>query len=228
MRYYKILNESECHNGLQYRDGLNVDPVPFQEEGSCVPGGIYFASKDILAFLDMGPWIREVTLPSDAKWVKDPSEPEKFRANRVVLGPRRKITAPVVEELLDEGADVHARCDEALLLASAHGHLKVVKLLLKHGADVHAHDDRALRLASKKGHLEVVKLLLQHGADVHAGNDVALRLAMANGHLEVVKLLLKHGADVHADNDVALRWASANGHLEVVKLLLEYGAIADL
>ena len=163
MKYYKILNEEENHNGFQYKDGLNIDSVPFQPKGSCVRGGIYFASKDILAFLDYGSWIREVTIPRDARWVKDPGDgPEKFRADRVILGRRRKITAKVVKELIEEGANIHANRDYAFRYASDNGHTETVKVLLKHGADVHAYDDEALKWASNNGHTETVRLLKEY------------------------------------------------------------------
>ena len=223
MNFYKILNEKENHNGLQFKIGLNVDPVPFQKKGSCCPGGIYFARKDILVFLDYGPWLRKVTIPTDAEMVLDPGgEPEKWRASKVILGKKEKITTKVIERLIQEGADVHACEDVALKWASADGHFEVIKLLLRHGVDVHAQKDVALRWASNNGHLEVVKLLFEHGADVHASKDEAFRWASRNGHLEVVKLLLEHGANVHAQKDVALRWAIMNEHTEVVKLLEEW------
>jgi len=96
--------------------------------------------------------------------------------------------------LLDAGADVHARDDLGLRLASWNGHAKVVKVLLTVGADVHAYDDEALQYASEYGHVEVVKVLLDAGANVHANDDSALRWASENGHLEVIKLLKQHGA----------------------------------
>ena len=224
MNFYKVLNETECHYGLQFKTGLNVDPVPFQKEGSCCPGGIYFAREDILAFLYHGPWLRKVTIPTDAEMVLDPGgEPEKWRASKVILGKKEKITTKVIERLIQEGADVHTREDCTLREASGNGHLEIVKLLLEHGANVHAQEDKALRWASRNGHTKVVELLLEHGADVRAYDDEALRWASYNGHLGVVKLLLENGADVHACKDEALRRARRNGHTEVVELLLEHG-----
>jgi hypothetical protein len=137
MKYYKILNKEECHNGLQYKDGLNEDPLPFAEDGSCVAGGIYFASKDIFAFLGYGPWIREVTIPDDARMVKDPGRgSEKFRANKVILGSRRKIDADVIKELVEEGANIHAGNNYALRWAVRSGYTETVELLLDCGADL--------------------------------------------------------------------------------------------
>ena len=51
---WKLTNEAETHNGLRYHDGLVVDPLPFNDDpsASCCPGGIYFAGRDTLAFIE--------------------------------------------------------------------------------------------------------------------------------------------------------------------------------
>ena len=226
MKFYKVLHEMEYHNGLQFQDGRVDDPRPFREKGSCVPGGIYFAPvTSIFAFLDYGPWIREVTVLDDIKMVKDPGYgPEKYRASSVVLGPRERWADPeVLRRLIEEGADVHAADDFALRWASKNGHTEAAKVLLEAGADVHMWNDEALRWAARNGHTEVVRLLLDAGADVHARDNEALRWAARNGHTETVRLLLDAGADVHAWNDYALRLAARNGHTEVVQVLREAG-----
>ena len=226
MKYYKITNKEEKHNGLQYQDGLIVDPVPFNPTGNCETGGIYFASEDIFAFLDYGPWLREVTLPADVQVYENPGEPTKWKADKVFLGSRREINAQVIKKLIEEGANVHAGNDYALRYASENGHTQVVKLLLEHGANVHVYDDYALREASECGHTDIVKLLLEHGANVHADNNYALRHASKNRHTDIVKLLLKHSANVHARDDFALCYASKNGHTKVVALLKQYSRLA--
>ena len=38
MKFYKVTNEEEVHNGLQYHDGLNVDPIPFNPTGPAALG----------------------------------------------------------------------------------------------------------------------------------------------------------------------------------------------
>ena len=105
MNYYKITNKNETHHGLKYKTGLNIDPKPWNPSGNCEEGGIYFSREDILFFLDYGPWIRKVTIPTNIPIYTNPGLPVKFKAHRVILGPRRKITAAVIKELLAEGAD---------------------------------------------------------------------------------------------------------------------------
>jgi len=217
MKYYKILNKDENHNGLQYKTGINIDPLPFNPSGNCRSGGIYFAREDILAFLSYGCWIREVTLPDREEIYENPRNPKKFKAHSVILGERREINLDVIKELVNEGANVHVDYDEALRWASLKGHLEVVKYLVSEGANVHVCNDWALRCAVYNGYFEIVQYLVSVGVNVHADNDDALRLASENGHLEIVKFLVNVGANVHADNDDALRLASENGHLEIVK-----------
>lgn len=192
MNYYKILNENEKHFDMQYKTGLNVDVEPFNPSGDCELGGICFADKDILAFLYNGLWLRKVTVPEGEEVYENPDYPKKYKAHQVILGEREKITPEVIERLIKEGADVHARNDEALRWATSKGYLEVVKVLLEYDADVRASDNEALCWAAEKGYLEIAKLLLKKGANVHADNNYPLRWANTFNHLEVVKLLKKH------------------------------------
>ena len=89
--YYKVTNKDECHHGFQYKDGLNIDTNEFQPEGSCVKGGLYFTTLEhITYFFDYGIYVREVTIPEDAKMVEDP-EGDKWRADKIILGERYSI-----------------------------------------------------------------------------------------------------------------------------------------
>jgi len=194
--YFKITNSKENHSGFQYYDGLNILEDEFNNNpaASCVPGGLYFSdAENIFEFLDYGSYLREVTLPindPDFKMVKD--ENNKWRANKIILGKRRKLT-----------------------------NVSTFEYLISHGANIHTYDDNAIRWASHYGHLEVVKLLISKGANIHAANNYALRWASENGHIEVVQLLISKGANIHANDDCAIIWAVDNGYLEIVKLLVE-------
>ena len=189
MKFYKYTNPEEVHHGLKYHTGLNIDILPFNPSGNCTPGGIYFAREDILAFVDYPGWIREVRLPKGETIYKNPCKPEKWKAHRVILGPRRPVNAKTIKALIAEGADVHTCDDYAMGAASTNGYSTIVRVLIKAGANIHTHNDIALRLASKYGRLAVVKVLIKAGADVHACNDMALRMAADKGHTDVVQAL---------------------------------------
>jgi hypothetical protein len=191
MNYYKILYKNKTHHNLVYKEGLNVDPIPFNPTGSCRPGGIYFARKAILAFLYVGPLICKVTLPKDARIYKDPNRIEKWKADKVILGKVEKINAAVIKKLIKEGANVHASDDRALRWASQCGYLDIVKCLIKNGANVHANNNTALQYASYAGHLNIIKCLVKNGANIHAGMDYALHLATTQGHQAIARYLNK-------------------------------------
>lgn len=94
-KYFKITNFRETHYGLEYKDGFNRDPIPFSNTGSCVPGGLYFASKKYIhRFYDFGVWIRPVSLPLDNPDFKMVSDGNKFRANMINLGKRYSLLVP--------------------------------------------------------------------------------------------------------------------------------------
>jgi len=217
MNYYKILNEEESHHNLQYKTGLNIDPYPFNPSGDCQPGGIYFASNDILAFLEYGPWIRKVTLLEDTQVYENPGRPKKWKANKVLLGERRRINIEVIQELLNEGADPKIK---TLQWAARNGYLEIVKLLIPI-SNSKLDNSYALQWAAMKGHLEIVKLLIDSGADPNMNNSHALRWAVGNGHLDIIKLLIENGADPKAHSGHALQLAAKDGYLEIVKLLID-------
>jgi hypothetical protein len=217
MKFYKITNEEECHYGLQYHDGLVEDILPFNPTGSCTPGGIYFASEDIPAFLHYGPWIREVTIPEDAQVYKNPGSPNKWKADKVLLGPRRRIDISVIKALIEEGADPKADGSLAIQWAARNGYMEIVELLLPYSYP-EADDSGALRWAAHNGYLEIVKILLPY-SDPKAGSSCALSWAAQKGHLEIVQLLLPY-SDPKACSSSALYWAMVEGHQRVVDLLL--------
>ena len=159
MKYYKITNESENHYGFQFETGLNIDTIPFNPSGDCEPGGIYFAREDILAFLKYGVWLRGVTIPEDAMVYENPGNPKKWKADRVMLGKRERITAHTVKRLLEEGAYAKADGSSALEWAAKNGHKEIVELLIP-VSDPKAYDSCALRWAAEKGHKEIVELLI--------------------------------------------------------------------
>ena len=91
--YYKMMKETECHNGLQYCDGLIIDPKEFNnnKHASCVEGGIYFTTeKYIHKFFCYGRIIRPITIPSDAKVLLDP-EGDKYRTDRLFFHPKKDM-----------------------------------------------------------------------------------------------------------------------------------------
>ena len=80
---------------------------------------------------------------------------------------------------------------DQLCSASENGHLDTVKYLIENGADVTAQDNEAVMWASYKNHLDVIEYLVKNGADVTAQDNCAIRVASYKGHLKMVKYLVE-------------------------------------
>ena len=217
MNYYKILKESECHYNLQYKTGLNIDPLEFNPSGDCTSGGIYFSREDILAFIHYGPWIRKVTLPEDAQIYENPKGSKKWKANKVILGKREKITAEVIKRLINEGANPNIGDDYPLRWAIDNKYTEIAKILIPL-SNPKIHNSIALRSATFYNQIDIVKLLIPV-SDSKACNSYALRYAAEYGYTEIVKLLIPV-SNPKACNSYALRWAAKCGHTEIIKLLI--------
>ena len=164
MDYYKITNKKEEHRGMRYKTGLNIDSQPFHPYGSCTGGGIYFTRKDILSFLDYGPWIRKVTIPKNARVYADPDVVEKWKANRVRLGKRTRITLPVIKRLVKEGADPNADNSRALRSAVITGCPARVKYFILQAPVNPFATCIALRVAVLHAEPRYVKILVDFGS----------------------------------------------------------------
>lgn len=86
--FYKLTNESENHNGFQFKTGLNIDTVEFNPKGRCQQGGIYFTELIyVLKWLKYNgkrmKKIRKVLIPNCAMVYV---EKYKFKANKMILG----------------------------------------------------------------------------------------------------------------------------------------------
>jgi hypothetical protein len=70
MRFYKLTNHDNLHHGFQYQNGLNVDTIPFNPNGECEPGGLYFFNE--VQLLEWDEYVRnpcyiwDVEIPTDA------------------------------------------------------------------------------------------------------------------------------------------------------------------
>jgi len=218
MKFYKIINSKSGHHGLFYKEGRNVDPLPFNPHGNCEKGGIYFSREDIFYFWNYGDEVYEVIPISEI--YENPWTPKKWKCKEIDLKHIGKTSElKTIKHLVEQGADIHADYDLVLFLASKNNNLDVVKYLIEQGANIHSLSEQSLRTASTNGHLDVVKYLVEHNADIHIDNEFPLRIAAYLGRLDVVKYLVGKGADIHACNDETLQWASDAGHKEIVKFL---------
>lgn len=149
---------------------------------------------------------------------------------------------PAVKTLLENGADVGARCEEeetALHKAAGSGADEAtVSLLIDRGSDVRARSKSgAMPLHIASGHQKneaVVSLLLKHGSPVDALDglkDTPLLKAVSSSCRAVVATLLRHGADaiaVRAGGRTPLATACSWGNYSIVSELIRHGCSASI
>ena len=70
-----------------------------------------------------------------------------------------------------------------LMIASFNNNTKIVKFLIENGADIHAQGDKALINACYRDNIKLAKYLLDHDADIHAQDDEAFKIANGNKEL---------------------------------------------
>lgn len=183
-KYYKIVNP-KGHNGLIYKEGLNVDTERFNTS-PCCGGGLFFSDiKNIFEHVYYGTEIWEVEPIGEVIKVRNKFKAHALNMKRIGLW----YNINIFKNLIKNGANIHARNESAIQVASKNGHLNIVKYLVENGANIHSDNEYALRMASVCGHLEVVRYLVENGADIHAKDNYAINMAFRYNHLEIVNYL---------------------------------------
>jgi hypothetical protein len=90
--FYKFLAGDLRHYDFTYKEGLNVDHVPFNPNGDCEPGGLYYTTFEHLPrwYSFNWPLIADVTIPADARVYAEPCG-MKWKADKLVLSNIRPL-----------------------------------------------------------------------------------------------------------------------------------------
>jgi uncharacterized protein len=97
--------------------------------------------------------------------------------------------------------------EDALMLASLNGDLPLVQTLIDKGAEVNKKGWAPLHYAAANGHDDVVRLLLDKSAYIDAGSPngtTPLMMAARGDYASTVNLLLDQGADPAVKNQLGL------------------------
>ena len=143
-------------------------------------------------------------------------------------------TAETINDLLDGGADIHARDSDGdtPLHSAAFGTAETINALLDAGADINARNNNGftpLHMAAVNGTEETINALLAADANIHARNEngfTPLHMAAA-GMEETINALLAAGANIHARSEngfTSLHMAAAYGTEETINALVGAGA----
>lgn len=226
MRFYKITNEEERHNGMQYKTGLNVDVMPFNPTGVCEPGGIYFSREDILHFIEYGIWIREVTIPDGEPVYENPDFPKKWKAHRVILGERKRINIRIIKNLIKIGVNLKGCLHKIAIWASKQNHLNIIKWLHENYkqefCEPHIIDD-VFRFAASSGNIKILKYVLKN-FNVQLYDNYLLPEVINHKQIKTLKFLrsIKYMFDEEVDNYIINR-IIAVGDIEIIEFFTEMG-----
>jgi len=138
--------------------------------------------------------------------------------------------APVVEYLLDHGAQVNAPTGLTKITplenAIEGNNLEKVKLLLAHGGKILGNKPPVfIAVDKKKDTLALVEYLVQEGFSVNEkgfGTAAPLHISVHNRDIAAAEFLLAHGADPNSKDHqgrTPLAIAEAKGYTELVELL---------
>jgi len=109
--FYRLTNYKECHNGLQYKTGINADIRQFNPKGECESGGMYFFHYsqmfNCISYCKYIYYIRKVSFtPESLIYV----EKGKFKTNEFILGERKKFDIQKFFKKYFKGKNSVQRC----------------------------------------------------------------------------------------------------------------------
>lgn len=204
---------------LLHRYGMNVNGIP-----GGVPPLVHMM---LWSENPAGPcWLLDHGADANLPWGDDGEAPLHVAA--------RRWNVPMVERLVERGADVARRRTDGLTphtLAELHGNPEIAAWLLAHGAvDELSPLDRFIAACARADRSTADSLLAAHPAlrsKLRPEHHVMLHRPAESGHAAVLETMLACGFETEAkdkDNVTPLHRAAMGGHVEAVRVLLEHGA----
>lgn len=149
--------------------------------------------------------------------------------NRALICCVQNSNIPVLNHLLNNGANIHYNADQLFIEAITQSDCKFIQLLLENGADLRARNDAALFYSARRGDKTIVKLLVEKGIGLHSNVGSELFISVQENHYDVTKYLLKHHVMLPDRKKYAqmLRWCVKMDSVQTLSLLLKYNDNAD-
>ncbi len=143
--------------------------------------------------------------------------PKQELGTRVVYDSIAENNIQLLKGLVHAGVDVTD--DDYIITAVRWGHIAIVEYLIDQGANIHARHNKCMTLACRYNNRKMVELLISRGIDVSDYSYKALDIACEYGHLELVKYLMPQESWINNRNFHVMKTASRHGHIEIVNYL---------
>jgi hypothetical protein len=117
-----------------------------------------------------------------------------------------------VNFFIEQGIDVTANSNQAILNAAFVSDLEAINLLVKHGANLHAQNEKIILVAAKFGDPLFIRDLIAKYRFSQISKNKALVVACSIGIRTSTLYLIDSGAEVNAYNSLCLQIALRNHH----------------
>ncbi len=235
--FFKLVADTECHNGYSYTTGLNIFPgqldisTNFESEivdSDDATNGFYFT--DIENVFDLFTnqkykYLCKVILP-----VNDPefkivcnSEKNIWRSNRILIEDAFELSSINTFKYLHLiGADLNNR--KFIDWLTWNQNLDILKYLVENNFFRKNYLITIIEKSALKGNLYAIEFVNMLWPDLEP-SGCTYQFAAFFGHVSILQYLFGLGKKPDMCNlNYALKWASVKGHLSTVKYLLENGA----
>mmetsp|Transcript_24 Transcript_24/g.25 ORF Transcript_24/g.25 Transcript_24/m.25 type:complete len:319 (+) Transcript_24:51-1007(+) len=125
--------------------------------------------------------------------------------------------------LLEKGNNLVSNKGELLSVAARLGDIECVKLLINFGADIHFKDNNALRQGAASGETQVVKYLLSHGACVSDNTLVLAAMNQHHDIIKLLLPYIPPDFSNTSDKSLALFNCAVKGETATIVEMMKYG-----
>lgn len=125
-----------------------------------------------------------------------------------------------VNFFIEQGIDLTANHNQAILKSAEVSDLKAIDLLVKHGADLYTQNEKVLLVAAKYGDPIFIRDLVSKHEFSQISKNKAVVLACSRGIRTSTIYLIDAGAEINSFNSMGLQMALRNNHFHFVKELV--------
>lgn len=213
--YVKVFGEGLINREYQYKIGLNDLDKPFETEGNCVPGGLYFTNLENLQYhLHNGSIIKQVKIPefdTQGNKVQMVKCHDKYRASCIEV----LDYTYTFDELIPKYITLS---DLVMDWACLFNNVRIFKMCIDNSIEITmTHMDNAIY----NGYYDIFKLCLDNGYKL---NYTDITSVVFYNRIDMLKTCLEYDNEVHMTVNT-MKNMIENNHpmiIEMFSIYLQY------